>query len=737
MKSETKVWFKRLLQRPKHHRSIAIGPVKRKPIWTLGFESLEARRLLSATKWSSADFELINAENPEGHPWISATPDGRFSLTFFESFAGPPAYTDLEERVYNAAGASPASVGTTFSAGTVEKQPASAYMADGRRVIVWTETPTAGGGNLEDVYASVYYGNNVVDLPRFLVSGGASAQLDPEVAASDDGFVVAMNDGSVAGGRLILKFYNIAGTLINTVNAPDAPEGVNQTGLGEHRDVEITALANGNYVVTWADHLQFDIFARIFSPGGIALSGILDVEPGGANATFPDVTALADGGFVATYGQYTVNDVRGRIYEANGTPSGSPFDIATNAMNALQQQAQTAALQDGRFVTVWLTTAGNIAGRVMSADGTPDGAAFAVNGDAAGDKGRPTIATLADGRFVVSWESGVGAAKTIFSTIFDARNAGLNGSASSFNDDWYGTNFADTVYAGTGADVIRGAGGADRLFGESGDDTLNGEAGNDRLYGGNNTDTLNGGANNDILFGQPGDDLLNGDAGNDALHGDAGDDSLWGGDGVDSLWGGVGADVFRYLSVGESGLMALRDKIIDFNQSQFDLIDVINIDGKTSDPASSTFSFIGNAAFTAEGQIRAFQVGSTAVVEFNTTGNGAAEMQIALVNFTAANLTINDFVVPPLLMGFFGATNGSVARPSLGTESERVLVELGKSQSRPPTNSVQLHQANAYALETSVRAIVAVDNTNRSTNSKTQTDLEVLDSVFEFNGLEF
>jgi hypothetical protein len=403
-------------------------------------------------KWSAADFELINAENPEGHPWLSAAPDGRFSLTFFESVAGPPAYTDLEERVYNAAGASPASIGTTFSTGTIEKQPASAYMADGRRIIVWTETPTDGGGNVEDVYASVYFGNNIVALPRFLVSGGAGAQLDPVVAASNDGFVIALNDGSVAGGQLILKFYNIAGTLINTVNAPDAPEGVNQTNNGEHRDVEITALANGNYVVTWADHLQFDIFARVYSASGVALSGILDVEPGGALATFPDVTALADGRFVITYVQFGFNDVRGRIYEANGAPAGNPFDIANNALNALQQQAQTAALHDGRFVTVWVTTAGNIAGQVMFADGTPDGAAFAVNGDAAGNKGRPTIATLADGRFAVSWESGAGAVKTIFSTIFDPREAALYGGATSFNDDWHGTDFGDTAFLGAGND---------------------------------------------------------------------------------------------------------------------------------------------------------------------------------------------------------------------------------------------------------------------------------------------
>ena len=497
-------------------------------------------------KWSAADFELVNAENPEGHPWLSAAPDGRFSLMFFESLAGPPVHTDLEERIYSAAGASPASIGTTFSSTTVEKQPASAYMADGRRVLVWTEAPSLGGGNLEDVYAAVYYGNNIVAQPRFLVAGGAGTQLDPVVAASDNGFVVAVNDGSVAGGRLILKFYNIAGTVINTVTNADAPEGVNQQSIGEYRDVEITALANGNYVVTWSDHLQFDIFARVYSAGGIALSGILDVEPGGAQSTFPDVTALADGRFVVTYGQYGINTVRGHIYEADGTSSVSPFTIATNAINALQQQAQTAALHDGRFVTVWVRSTGNIEGQVMKADGTPDGAAFTVNGDVAGGKGRPTIATLADGRFVVSWESGAAAAKTIFSTIFDPREAGLFGAASSFDDDWHGTGFTDQIFGGPGADAIRGAGGVDYLYGEAGIDTLSGDAGDDRLIGGNDGDTLNGGADLDKLYGGLGNDTLNGDAGDDPyLDGGEGNDIIDGGAGNDSMIGGAGGDTIN------------------------------------------------------------------------------------------------------------------------------------------------------------------------------------------------
>ena len=841
-----KVWFKHLLQERKQRRSGARGAVWRNRTWPIGFESLENRVMLSAVKWSAADFELVNLENPEGEPWLSASPDGRFSLTFFESFAGPSAFTDLEERIYTAAGVEQTSIGTTFSAATTEHQPASAYLPDGRRVHVWTEEPAAGGGNLEDVFAEVRFGNNFVDVARFLVTGGAGRQHDPIVAANSNGFAVAVADDSVAGGQLILKFYNIAGTLINTVIGPNAPQTV---GVGanadQFRDVEIAALANGNYAIAWDNGLNQNVFARVFSSGGVAQSAVIDVETGAPGASFPDVTALADGRFAVTYAEYTAGNVRGRIYQANGTPDGVGFAIGTGFANAVDNQLQTAALYDGRFVTVWKTTAGEIAGQVMFADGTPDGAAFIVNTNTTGDQSRPTIATLADGRFAVSWESGAGAApETIFTTIFDPRDAGLNGSASSFNDDWFGTNFVDQVFGGTGADAIRGAGGADILYGELGNDNLNGDAGNDQLFGGSNNDILNGGTDDDTLngggggdvldggvggndtakytnspagvsvnlnsgaasggdaqgdtftgieslFGSSfddtltgngsantlngavGNDTLNGGGGGDALHGDEGDDTLIGGAGGDVLDGGVGGnDTAKYTNspagvsvnlasgaasgghaqgdtftgieslfgsslddtltgngnantlngaagsdtlnggggddilLGGTGIDAMnggpgrdrytggseadrfivsqlahspvgsqRDVVNDFLQVELDKIDVSLIDGMAGTGGVNGFtSFIGNAAFTAEGQIRAFQSGANTVVEFNTSGTTGAEMQILLLNVTAGTLTLSDFIT--------ASGSGPFALSSLNGTADRVTPRLATLSSQ-------------------------------------------------------
>ncbi|MFN0194173.1 MAG: calcium-binding protein, partial [Aestuariivirga sp.] len=171
---------------------------------------------------------------------------------------------------------------------------------------------------------------------------------------------------------------------------------------------------------------------------------------------------------------------------------------ASGATDAFNQQVQTAALNDGRFVTVWLDSAGHIQGRAMFADGTPDGNVFEVSATTAG--GRPTIATLADGRFAVTWEQGAFGATQVKSAVFDPREARISQSATSFNDDWNGTAFGDTLFMGTGNDIARGGGAADFIFGEAGNDRLYGEDSDDRIDGGTGADTMIGGIGNDYYF---------------------------------------------------------------------------------------------------------------------------------------------------------------------------------------------------------------------------------------------
>lgn len=264
----------------------------------------------------------------------------------------------------------------------------------------------------------------------------------------------------------------------------------------------------------------------------------------------------------------------------------------------------------------------------------------------------------------------------------------------------------DTVDARDGNDTLRGWEGDDTLLGGAGADTLDGGADNDTISGGSDNDiiigslgedAINGGSGSDTLdfsafaanrqvnvnlatrlvilhngdeqaltsienaTGSKGADTITGNAkanvlsggnGNDIIAAGAGTDTITGGSGRDILTGGADSDRFAYTTVAQSAPGGTaRDDITDFTVDPaagaafIDRIDVKLIDAKAGQTGNQAFIFIGQAAFTEEGQIRATQSGADTLVEFNTTGANGAEMEILLRNFTASNLTPADFIL--------------------------------------------------------------------------------------------
>ena len=79
--------------------------------------------------------------------------------------------------------------------------------------------------------------------------------------------------------------------------------------------------------------------------------------------------------------------------------------------------------------------------------------------------------------------------------------------------------------------------------------------------------------------------------------------------------------------------------ILDFDDSGNDRIDLSALFG----PA---MTYRHNLAFTAAGQVRINDVaGADVIVEVNTGGTLAADMQIRLTNTTLASMTASDFLL--------------------------------------------------------------------------------------------
>jgi hypothetical protein len=108
-----------------------------------------------------------------------------------------------------------------------------------------------------------------------------------------------------------------------------------------------------------------------------------------------------------------------------------------------------------------------------------------------------------------------------------------------------------------------------------------------------------------------------------------------------TLTGGIKADAFRYEALSDS-TVAASDRILDFNRSQGDKIEMVEIDANTVLAGNQAFSFIGTAAFSnVAGQLRYFQQNGDTFVCGDVNGDGAADFQIVLDPLV--NLISSDF----------------------------------------------------------------------------------------------
>ncbi|WP_373503027.1 calcium-binding protein [Aestuariivirga sp.] len=282
----------------------------------------------------------------------------------------------------------------------------------------------------------------------------------------------------------------------------------------------------------------------------------------------------------------------------------------------------------------------------------------------------------------------------IVDNAFDIVSAGGDGidevrtSLNSYDSSaLFGGNLIDKiVFTGTGdfTGVLRASGGT--IIGGDGNDTLTGASGgvfdgNQTFIGGGGNDIITGandlpdtasystatarvvvslliaGAQNtgsstgsdtlsgiENLTGSTFADKLRGDGASNQLDGGRGNDVIIGGIGPDVLRGGNGSDVFDYNDITESTVTAVgRDTIVDFNERATDQINLSTIDANSVLAGNNAFIFVGAAAFTGLGQIRAFAAGSNTIVDINTTGSNAADMRIVLTGSHVLDVT--DFVL--------------------------------------------------------------------------------------------
>ncbi|PTQ90959.1 Ig-like domain-containing protein [Agitococcus lubricus] len=315
---------------------------------------------------------------------------------------------------------------------------------------------------------------------------------------------------------------------------------------------KVSELSSGALVVLWAHYDQNDpqmtgiggIYGQRYDASGNKAGNVFRVN----TTTIDDqsnyaITVLNNDNFVVVWQSKNQDGsgygIYGRRYNSAGTALSGEFRINTT-INFNQINPQIAALADGSFLVVWQSenqdgSGDGIYGRRYSSTGTALTGEMRLNATTDNYQQKPAVTALADGGYLVTWHSFTPETGNteIFAQRFNANNQAVIDTV--VTNESYTLLETSTHLILEGNNNIDGTGNskANNLQGNSGDNTLNGLAG---------ADTLTGGEGNDSLLGSEGADSLVGGVGNDWLDGGEGDDKLNGGEGADSLVGGLGND---------------------------------------------------------------------------------------------------------------------------------------------------------------------------------------------------
>jgi Ca2+-binding RTX toxin-like protein len=149
-----------------------------------------------------------------------------------------------------------------------------------------------------------------------------------------------------------------------------------------------------------------------------------------SNQQTSSLAGLENGGFIITWqseGQDGAGtEIYGQLYDAAGAADGSEFLINTTTAND-QNAPAVAALADGSFVVTWESDVQDgsdygVYAQRFNADGTVAGSEFLVNTYTSDGQASPQITALKGGGFVVTWESALqdGSVNGIYAQRYDA-----------------------------------------------------------------------------------------------------------------------------------------------------------------------------------------------------------------------------------------------------------------------------------------------------------------------------
>jgi hypothetical protein len=303
--------------------------------------------------------------------------------------------------------------------GSAHQENASVAMAgSGDFVITWTDYRADSSLN---VYAQRYGPSGAPAGSNFMVNfpeGTVSTYVAPTAAMDALGnFIIAWEDdrnSSLYGSEIYAQRYDDAGNPLGVNFYVNDDEG------NDEQDSPSAAMdASGNFIITWRDHRNSDIYgteiyAQRYDNTGSLLGAnfYVNTDVGSANQSSPDVAMNASHGFVTTWadernGPTTGRDIYAQRYDASGLVLDTNFRVNDDAGSDWQNQPVVAMDGSGRFIVAWTdgrNVGYDIYAQRYNSSGTAQGPNFKVNDDAGpAIQWAPDIAAESSGNFVITW----------------------------------------------------------------------------------------------------------------------------------------------------------------------------------------------------------------------------------------------------------------------------------------------------------------------------------------------
>jgi hypothetical protein len=302
----------------------------------------------------------------------------------------------------------------TFTRGN-QQLASAAVDADGNMLVVW-QAGNSQDGSDAGIVGQRFDEAGDIDGEAFQVNlFTEKAQGSPFVADTANGdFVVVWVSEEQDGGS--------NGIFGRRFPAPDRAEKreflVNSYTVGNQRRATIAALADGGSVVAWdttgADGSSRAVVAQLYDDRGRVVGTELVVNTYVTGAQRQSTIAGSPtGGFLIAWESPDQDGsgvgVFARLFAAQGVPLTDDFQVASYTLGD-QDRPSAATNVAGDSLVVWESAGQDgqdsaVFGRLYDSLARRIGSEFQVNTFTRGGQSYPSVAALADGGFIVAWES--------------------------------------------------------------------------------------------------------------------------------------------------------------------------------------------------------------------------------------------------------------------------------------------------------------------------------------------